>query len=190
MKRSGIIIAFILVFVPPLRGQDDYPKAEVFGGYSFFHGSADSAGHNLNGWGASFFAAGTRYVGATADFSGAYGSGTFFPVCPVTVILGCPPQTQSLAAYHFLFGPRFTFRSHRARPFAEALFGVSTLRLEKEGPQTGFAMGFGGGVDVPISKRLAYRIFQADYIPTRRSDGGWNHDFRVQTGIVFTFGKK
>jgi len=197
MKTEGILIALLLLIALPLRGQDSYPTGEVFGGYSFSHGSADSVGHNLNGWGASFSGAGTRYFGMTADFSGTYGSGTYIPFCFAPAIVvpvppGCPTETQNLSAYHFLFGPRFTLRTQRATPFAEALFGVSSLRQEKAGTRTGFAMGFGGGVDVPLTEHFAYRVFQVDYIPARKPNGlgGWDYEFRVQTGIVFTFGRK
>jgi hypothetical protein len=193
MKRAGIIVALVLILAVPLRGQVNYPKAEVFGGYSFFHGSIDSIGHNWNGWGASVFATGTRYFGVAADFSGTYGSETFAIACPVIpppVLPICPPQTENLSAYHVLGGPRFTRRSHDGTLFAHALFGAVDLRRAPPGNRTEFAMGFGGGVDVRLRKHLAYRIFQADYIPAKRSDGGWAHEFRVETGVVFTFGKR
>jgi hypothetical protein len=171
-----------------------YPKAEIFAGYSFSHTSFDTTGHNLNGWGASVSATGGRYIGLAGDFSGTYGSQTqtFAPPCPSP---GCLPQTQTsrASAYHFLGGPRFTHRTQDGTLFAHVLFGLSNLRAAAPGNRTEFAMGFGGGVDVPLRKRLAFRVFQADYIPAKRSStvgGGWDHDFRVQTGIVFTFGKR
>ncbi len=196
MKKVGIAFPLTLFFALPLSGQDGYPKFEVFGGYSFSRYSVNSNGNNLNGWGASFFAAGTKYFGVAADVSGTYGSEPYTPPCltPAAPIPpGCPVGTQNFNAYHFLAGPRFTFRTHRATPFAEFLLGAVSLRQEFDGNHNEFAMGFGGGVDVPLGKHLAYRIFQADYIPARQPQsvgGGWNHDFRLQTGIVFTFGKK
>ncbi|MCJ7504343.1 MAG: porin family protein [Acidobacteriia bacterium] len=192
MRRVGFILPLFLIFALPLWGQDSYPKGEVFGGYTFSHYAVDPTGHNLNGWGASVSGNVTRYFGVTADFSGVYGSEPYAPVCTLPVPPGCPLQTQNLSAYHFLAGPRFTLRTHGATPFAHALFGVANLREEKWGTRSGFAMGFGGGVDVPLGKHLAYRLFQADYIPAKRPNGvsGWNHDFRLETGIVLTFGKK
>jgi len=128
----------------------------------------------------------------TADFSGVYGSEPYVPICTVPVPPGCPPQTQKLSAYHFLAGPSLTLRTHRAAPFVQALFGVADLREEKSGNRSAFAMGFGGGVDIPVGKHWAYRLFQADYIPAKRPAdlGGWDHDFRLETGVVFNFGRK
>jgi hypothetical protein len=196
IKGAGILIPLVLTLALPLRAQDSYPKVEVFGGYSFSHYSLFSAGHNLNGWGASFSGSMTKYLGVTADFSGAYGSEPYISGCvappEVPFPPGCAVQVQDLSAYHFLFGPRFTLRRHGVTPFAQALFGVANIRQEKDGNHSNFAMGFGGGVDVPLGKHLAYRLFQANYIPTKRpyGVGGWDSDFRVETGIVFTFGKK
>jgi len=189
-RRVAFILTLFLGLALPLVGQDSYPKAEVFGGYTFSHSAVDATAHNLNGWGANVSANFTKYYGMTGDFSGVYGSEPYLPPCTVPVPPGCPPQTQNLSAYHFLAGPRFTFPTHGATSFAHVLFGAAHLRQEKLGTQTDFAMGFGGGVDIPLGKHLAYRLFQADYIPARRSDGGWHHGFRLETGVVFTFGKK
>jgi hypothetical protein len=70
---------------------------------------------------------------------------------------------------------------------------VVSRRAASPGNQTQFGTGVGGGADVALHGRLAYRIFQVDYIPAKQSastGGGWQKDFRVETGIVFTFGKK
>jgi hypothetical protein len=194
LKSAGILIPFVLTLALPLRAQDSYPKVEVFGGYSFSHYSLFSTGHNLNGWGASISGNMTKYLGVTADFSGAYGSEPYIPPCVAVFPAppGCIARTQDLTAYHFLFGPRFTLRTHVVTPFAQALFGVVNIRQEKDGNRSDFAMGFGGGVDVPLGKHVAYRPFQADYIPTKRpyGVGGWDYDFRVETGIVYTLGEK
>jgi hypothetical protein len=49
------------------------PKAEIFGGYQYFHAStgvSGVSGFNLNGWNASASGFFTRNLGVTADFSG------------------------------------------------------------------------------------------------------------------------
>lgn len=196
-RRVGLILPLFLTIALPLWGQDSYPKGEVFGGYAFSHYTLDFAGQNLNGWGASVSGNFTRSLGLTADFSGAYGSDLYAPPCatpavPVIPAPPCPVRTQNLSAYHFLAGPRFTRRTHGPTVFAHALIGVANIREEFSGTGTGFAMGFGGGVDIPVGKRWAYRLFQADYIPAKRAHGvnGWDHAFLLETGFVLTFGKK
>ena len=184
MTKTGLILLLTLIITRPLWGQSSYPKFELFGGYSFSHETIDSIGFNMNGWGAAFTGNITKNIGLTADFSGAYGSEAF-SVCPVASSFTCAEGNASLSTYHFLAGPRFTLHAHRASPFAEVLFGAA----KTPGTST-FAMGFGGGVDVPLGKHLAYRLIQVDYLPTKRASGiaGWDSDTRVQTGIVFTFG--
>jgi len=192
MRSVRFIFPLFLLFALPVWGQDGYPKGEVFGGYAFSHTTVDTIGRNLNGWGTSVSGSFSRHLGLTADFSGVYGSEPYPRVCTDPVPPGCPAETENVSAYHFLAGPRFTLRIHRVTPFAQALFGVKDLRQEKSGNWTTFAMGFGGGVDIPLGKDVTYRIFQADYLPARRplDLGGWDSDLRLQTGIVFTFGGK
>jgi len=190
MKRAGIFLLLALILAVPLRGQDNSPKAEVFSGYSFSRASFYTIGHNLNGWGASVSATVTRYFGVTADFSGSYGSQTFALPCPAP---GCAPQTTRVSVYHFLGGPRFTRRTHDGTLFVHALLGIVHGNAQVPSSQTEFAMGFGGGADIVLGKRVAYRILQADYISGKRSSnygGGWENELRIQTGIVFTFGKR
>ena len=93
-----------------------------------------------------------------------------------------------------LFGPQFTIRTSKANGFAHALVGVTNTRLVETVSynsfdlvrKTNLALGFGGGVDLNVSPRLAVRLFQADYVPTRL-DGKWQNDFRVSVGVVFRF---
>ena len=47
----------------------------------------------------------------------------------------------------------------------------------------------GGGVDINAGKKVAVRLAQFDYIPTRFS-GFWFHNFRYEAGIVFMVGGK
>lgn len=195
VKRAGITLLLLLFIAAlPVKGQDRYPKGEIFGGYSFshIHDSTNAAHANLNGWGASVTGNLTRHIGVTADFSGTYGSETYLPICVAIVPIppGCTAQSQHLSAYYLMGGPRFSFPTHGVTPFAHALFGVASLRRET-GSQTTFVMGFGGGVDVPLGKHLAWRLFQADYIPARRAFNlsGWDNNVRVETGLVFRFGK-
>jgi hypothetical protein len=191
MRRTAIIISLVLILALSARGQGNYPKGEVFGGYAFSHYTVDNIGRNLNGWGVGVSGNLTRYFGLAADFSGVYGSEPPYPrVVPAQPGISSDPV--SVGAYHFLAGPRFTLRTRTVAPFAHAMFGLKDLRQELAGNWLTFAMGFGGGVDVRLGKHAAYRIFQADYIPAKRPLGlrGWDSDFRLQTGLVFRFGMK
>ena len=53
-------------------------------------------------------------------------------------------------------------------------------------------MAFGGGVDVSINKRVAFRLAQLDWVLTRYTNPFTNtnnqNSFRYQGGIVIKFG--
>jgi hypothetical protein len=101
----------------------------------------------------------------------------------------------SLQSYQFLFGPEVAYRGRQVQLFAHGLFGAnhtaavwdlsSNDSLSLIG-RTHFALGAGVGLDVNFKEHFAYRVFQADYIPTL-VDGRWEKNYRVSTGIVFRF---
>jgi hypothetical protein len=73
-----VLIAVSLVLLVPLAtmAQQEYPKAEIFGGYSFFRANPDKV--NLQGWDASVTGNITNWFGVEGDFSGHYGSPRVF----------------------------------------------------------------------------------------------------------------
>ena len=57
------------------------------------------------------------------------------------------------------------------------------------------ALAIGGGLDVKVSRTISIRVLQLDYLPSRAefSAAGvkdWTHNFKAETGIVFTLGRK
>ena len=167
MKRLLIISAVLLLLTVPAWGQD-YPRMEVFGGFSYLNSDAGTR-ENFFGWQASISANFNENVGFTLDSGGQYKS-----------VFGITVQ-----GYEFLLGPRYIVRGERFTGFAHALVGLEYVRVSGFS-DTAFAMGFGGGMDVNASDRIAIRAFQLDYIPVR-SSGVWSHDARVGAGIVFKF---
>ncbi len=149
-----------------------YSHFEVFGGFSIFRGDG---GSNLYGWDAVFVQNINQRIGLIVDVSGHYGTPASAPVF----------DTQS--NHTFLFGPQFSFRSHpRFIPFAHGLFGFSHVNLGLAGVSNsnlGLTYGFGGGVDVKISDKLAIRAGQVDYLNLRISGAGTNN-LRMSFGIV------
>jgi len=100
----------------------------------------------------------------------------------------------SLQSYQFLFGPEVAYRNRQVQPFAHGLFGANHTAvvwdlgnnsLSLIG-RTHFALGAGAGLDVNFKEHFAYRVFQADYIPTL-VNGRWEKNYRVSTGIVVRF---
>jgi hypothetical protein len=109
-----------------------------------------------------------------------------------------------------LFGPTVTANLGRSAVFAHALFGEARSSLGAGvgipiigGISTGltsanaFAMAFGGGIDIALTRHLAIRAVQVDYVRTQFSAtdalttglssslGNRQNSFRYSTGIVF-----
>lgn len=96
----------------------------------------------------------------------------------------------------FMFGPRINFRHFdHFVPFAEVMFGAAygDTQLVGNPGQYSFAMAAGGGIDVVLTKLLAWRFFQADYLMTNFngplvSPNGRQNNFRIGTGAVLRWG--
>ena len=183
MKRNFVVVCAVLLLSLVAFGQErgEAPKAEIFGGYQYFHansGVSGLSGFNLNGWNASASGFFSRNLGVTADFSGSYGTPS---------VLGVGVKTNF---YTFLFGPTVRVpNSSRLTPFAHVLFGGGRISGSAFGvsvSSTDFTWAAGGGVDVNLSRNFAIRLGQADFLQTRVA-GSSQNNFRYSTGIVLKF---
>lgn len=193
-----LFLLLCVVWTAIAASAQDYPRAEIFGGYSYASSDVTGPGRtNLNGWDGSATGNINRWFGIKADFSGLYGSKS------VANILGapCPPFCNAVDVrthiHSFLFGPQVSLRTDKFTPFAHALFGVGHTSVSIAVPvvgaptpsfglsDTNFAMALGGGVDYNFRRRFAWRV-GADYLQTR-SFGSTPSNFRVFTGIVYRF---
>jgi hypothetical protein len=189
MKARGALAFFVLLLFfggVPVHAQDDPPKVEVFGGYSYANldlFAPFGQRNNAHGWGANVALNFGKRFGLAADFAGHYWEDP-------------PPLDGTFSMHEFLLGPRVAFRAERVTGFVHALFGVAHIwesetnfiRFFPSRSDTGFAMGFGGGLDIHLNRRVSIRIFQADYLPVDSPlIGEWRHNVRVQTGLVWRF---
>ena len=199
LKRSGVR-AFALIAVVSsaaafsTRAQE-YPRWECFGGFSYANVGLGSQ--------ASLFGP------VSKNYYGIHLGVNFNPYRNFSVVLTdlgiqtrgsrIPPpfrhSNNEVDTSQWLFGPELKIRSRKANGFAHALVGVTNTRLVETDSfgtsdlvrRTNLALGFGGGLDVNLSPRLAIRVFQVDYVPTRLG-GKWQNDFRVGVGVVFRLG--
>jgi opacity protein-like surface antigen len=185
MRKFTWIIALILFLALPVRGQDT-PRAEVYGGGGYLRADLGGADANLYGWNFSVTENLNKWFGGTADFSGFYGHQT--QVGP-----GLAPVNVNVNAHTFMFGPRFTYRKAGSiTPFAHVLLGGirgSRGYLGISQSAVKFAAAFGGGLDVKVSKHVAVRVIQAEYVATPFLDLRQDN-IRLSAGIVFRFGKR
>ncbi len=176
MKKNLFIFALVFLIAAPLVAQE-YPKAQVFAGYSYL--STDTSGlagrHGLNGWNGQASWNVNDWFGVTADFGGYYGS----------------ISRATTHDYSYLFGPTLTYRTRNFAPYFHALFGGNHIGLSnggRSGSDSAFAMAIGGGFDVPIKPSIGIRLAQVDWLRTNHGNTDQNN-VRVSTGVFFQFGK-
>jgi hypothetical protein len=189
MRKLWLGVSLILLIPMAAMAQGEYPKAELFGGYSYFRANPD--GLNLNGWNASVTANMTNWFGVEGDFSGHYGSPRVY---------GFEVPFVDVSSYTFMAGPKLTYRANTVAPFAHFLIGsarASTGAFGYSLSDTALATVVGGGVDINVSKSLAIRAIQADYVMTRFQTGpqiafsGFDdrqNNFSLSAGLVLKLG--
>jgi hypothetical protein len=185
MRKLCVLILGCLVHAGIATAQST-PAIEVFGGYSLLH----TGNFNLNGWNADAVANLNRWLGIDTDFDGHYSR--------QSTLNGQIRLDSNI--YSFMFGPQVSYRSTRVTAFSHALFGIAhqvttdTFALQTPATTSSssanqFQLALGGGIDVGVTRVVALRVLEADYLlakyPTRNIN-----QFRYSTGIVFRFGQR
>jgi opacity protein-like surface antigen len=183
MKK--MLLVPVLVCVLPLAAiaQEHYPKAEIFGGYSYLRANdpLSFVDLNLQGWNASFSGNISNWFGIVGDVSGHYGSPTVF---------GFGVPFLDVNTHSVLFGPGLSYRSDKIAPFAHFLIGTTRASAGAFGlsySRNALSAAVGGGIDLRINNNFAVRVFQADYLMTRFYDERQNN-LRLSAGIVVLLG--
>lgn len=168
MCKIAKLLGLMWLFAGPVLAQDT-PRAEVFGGYSYFR--PEGGGANFNGWNAQVAGNLNNWFSLVGDFSGHYAS----------------PSGVDLSAHFFTGGPRVSYRKDSFTVFGHALVGGA--RVSAAGiSDSGFGAIIGGGMDWNAGRRVAVRVFQGDYA-VENTFGSTSHHFRASFGVVFRFGK-
>jgi len=167
------------------------PKYEFAGMYDYVNGApgspfSDFAAHGGSG---SFTYNASKWLGLNAELGGYHFRRNVFP------FLGTNDKVIG-SMVSFLFGPRINLRKFdRFVPFAEFMLGGARSGLEMTGTgnQSSFAVAMGGGVDMVLTKNMAWRVAQMDYFMTNFSGpalgGNARQDnFRIGTGLVARLG--
>lgn len=209
----ALLLCSAVLALAQSANKDEYPKAEVFVGYSAL-GEANSRGINLGtgrSFGGSYSAEPGFEVSVIQNFSKHFGlKGDFSahinnqaargPVTACTPV--CTTVTQDFQlntrVYNLLVGPELKARnSTRFTPFVHALAGVAhtsasfttpgpTLNFALKDSKNSFAMALGGGLDIRATKRLSFRG-QMDYNPVFVNDSisGTRDLVRLSLGALF-----
>ena len=211
---ASAILCLPMVGMAQSRESSEVPsRGTVYGGYSLLHAnnnlnfSSDftSNSNNFNGWegqGTFNFA---RHLGVTADVIG--NSNQLAGVSFAGFSAGV-----SQHIYEYLFGPTFSTSFGKSSVFVHALFGAARTSLGAgvglpvvgglSAPLTSanaFAMAFGGGLDIGITRSFAIRAAQIDFVRTNfnsidalasgfsGSTANSQNTFRYSGGFVWRF---
>jgi opacity protein-like surface antigen len=178
MMRKLIGVAVLVLLVSAIAVAQEFPKAEIFGGYQYTH-QGDlgqfGQGSGLNGWNAAVTGNLKHWIGVTGDFSGQYKS-----------ISGV-----DIHNYTYTFGPTLAARQIRTfTPFVHGLFGGFNQSFSGFGASatgSGFAMAIGGGMDASVKQHWAVRLGQFDWMSFRSNGSSSNNNFRYSAGLVLKF---
>jgi Outer membrane protein beta-barrel domain len=177
----------------PRSSESTIPTAEIFVGYSYLNfttnGLADSR-QNAKGWEASVSGNFNKWFALELDLSGYYKNYSYYTGNAFEF-----PNVYTVSYYRdysYLAGPRVNY----GPVFVHALFGgdhLSGSALGTSSAQTGFAGALGGGIQIPMDNRFAFRV-GADYVFSEHNMIGGASDtrnnFRASAGIVFNLGNK
>jgi outer membrane immunogenic protein len=184
------VLAIFLAFSAAASAQEtDTPKYEVGVNYSWLHvNSANSDFQRTGNGGSGYFVYNlSRMIGLVGDFGGYANTRT-----------GINDKVLT-----YLFGPRFTWRHSRLNPYAQFLFGGAYAWSGPNGnsnTQNAFATAAGGGLDYVLTKHIAVKPIQVEYVMTQfdsaslggstKGFGSHQNDVRYSAGVVFRFGEK
>jgi outer membrane immunogenic protein len=195
MKTHGILLGTLLVFSVAASTQEEAltPVAEVGFSYSYTRVNPGGilSGANANGGYGYVEYNFNKVVGLVADLGANH--------------VGNAGGVQlGDTTFEYLFGPRFNWRKSRFTPYMQVLVGgqrlsngldpsSTTPRLASS--QNNFAAAVGGGVDFNLTRHIAVKPIQLEYLAAQVSPGGRNLDFvqnnlRYSAGVVFRFGSK
>src|SRR6202165_935617 len=194
MSSVLLMFATVLVSTPVFAQGDSNQKWDLFVGYQWLHpGITVPApfGNALNptpfkvpdmakGFGSALTYDFDRHFGLEFDFGHNWGDGNYETTASV--------------------GPRLMFRTDGANYFLHALGGYNRLAVSGLDSHNGIGAVLGGGIDLPIGKRLSLRLFEVDFLwahhnyadnagpqftSLRRPDA---EGVRLRTGLVFSWG--
>jgi hypothetical protein len=192
----GLLFTLAVSLLPsPASAQSDNPpKWDLFAGYQWLHpgGTVPAAFGDFNnpspfkipdmskGFGSALTYNFDPHWGLEADLGHNWGDGNY-------------ETTGSV-------GPRFMWRTDSANYFLHTMVSLNRVAVSGLNAGNGIGAVLGGGMDLPIRKWLAFRLFEADYVWAKHNyadfaapgDNGLRRPsfegVRLRTGFVFSWG--
>jgi len=193
-----MVLAVSLLSSSALAQSDANPKYDIFAGYQWLHPGANvpapfgdpnnptpfQVPDMSRGLGGAFTYNFDPHWGAEFDLGLNWGSS----------------NSNSLYEDTFSIGPRFIWRTDGANYFLHALVSLNRVNINGLDGNNGIGTILGGGMDLPLRKGLAWRLFEVDYVWARHNYADYAppefpdlrrpsfDGVRLRTGLVFSWG--
>jgi len=160
------VIGLVFVSSVAMAQSESYPKTDLFVGYQWLHpgGTVPAAFGNpsaptpytipdmARGFGAAFAYNFDRHWALESDIGHNW----------------VPTNTTDNYELTISGGPRVMFRTEDGNFFLHSLVSYNRLAVKDNSkPSNGIGVILGGGMDLPITKKITWRLFQADYVWAR-----------------------
>jgi Outer membrane protein beta-barrel domain len=211
--KNVLLLALVMFFASAASAQDE-PKIQAAVNYSFLYTPQASyvPSSSLSGAGASLTYFFSKRFGLKAEFAD-YGSHSQNISVPAST-QGCNSLSNctfpaSGNVFTYTVGPVLRFHIKRFDPFAEVMFGGAhnniyadiynhcidqgeCINLSKLPNNNAFDLVVGGGLDLPFSEHIAFRLAQVDYVRTGFGNSlvignSDQNNLRFQAGVVIRF---
>ncbi len=192
-----VVLAVSLVSSPAFAQSDSNPKYDIFLGYQWLHPGATVPAPGTDPSNPTPFTVPDMAKGAGAAFT--Y---NFDPHWGAEIDFGSNWGKSSAAPYEseFSVGPRFMWRTDQANYFLHSLLSWNRVNVNSLNVSSGIGAVLGGGMDLPFSHGISWRLFGVDYVWARHNYADYaDPEFpslrrptfegvRLRTGIVFSWG--
>lgn len=193
---AGVLTTFVVALISSFAAaqNDATPKWDVFVGYQWLHPGATvpapfgdpnnpvpyKVPDMAKGFGAAVTYNFDSHWGGELDLGHNWGSSNY-----ETTLSG---------------GPRVMFRTDDGNYFLHAMLSYNRLNVNGLNGSNGIGLILGGGMDIPFTKKIAWRVFEADYVWARHNyadEASPNfpdlrrpslEGVRLRTGLVFSWG--
>jgi len=192
---AGVCAVVALTFIPSslLAQSDVTPKWDLFAGYQYQHPGATVPTGDPNNPTPYSLPDMVRGVGGAVAYNfDAHWAGEF----DLGYSSGSSNSESTISG-----GPRFMWRTDDGNYFLHALISYNNLSVSGlNSGDHGIGAILGGGWDLPITKWLSWRVFQADYVWGRHNYAPYvsanypdlrrvsAEGARLRTGLVFSWG--
>jgi outer membrane protein OmpA-like peptidoglycan-associated protein len=191
------VLTVSLISSPGFAQSDSYPKYDIFAGYQWLHpgGTVPASYGDFNNPTPFTLPDMARGLGGAFTYN-------YDPHWGAEFDLGLNWGPNNSAPYEdtYSIGPRVMFRTEGANYFLHSLLSLNTVNVNGLGRNSGIGAILGGGMDLPVTKGFAIRLFEADYVWGRHNYASFvSNSFpdlarssfegvRLRTGFVFSWG--